>query len=565
MSSRRRIVAVVATLACLAAPAGASAAVRYASPTGSGTACTQLNPCDIAEATRSFGAGQVNPGDVIVIGSGTYQNVPEIDILDANVDLHGEAGQPRPTLVSIGNAAVFSNESNVSISHLNIQHTGANATVGGISVSAGSGAGSGTIDDVVIHSDASAFNAGGGTYSLRNCVCWSAGDGDAGVNAINGTTLTMRNVTAIGTGSVNSHGLRVSGGTGTASSVTGTNVIAHTTSADSSSDDVHANAFGAGSAGTATLDHSNYSNVFQFASPPATATVTPPGTNNNQTAPPVFVDAATGGFHQAGSSPTVNAGVTAGGNGTVDIDGETRANGTTDIGADEFVDGDADGVADVVDNCPVDANADQANNDGDTQGDACDPDDDNDTVIDATDNCALTANADQANNDGDAQGDVCDPDDDNDTVNDASDNCALTANADQANNDGDTQGDACDADDDNDGVDDGADACPTQAGPSSNGGCPESDIKDTTAPETTISAHPAKRVFKRKTAFDLSSDDATAHFECSLDGAAFSPCGSSVQFRVKYGKHTFAARAVDPAGNADATPASWTWKVKHRR
>jgi hypothetical protein len=41
---------------------------------------------------------------------------------------------------------------------------------------------------------------------------------------------------------------------------------------------------------------------------------------------------------------------------------------------------------------PRAANANQANNDGDVLGDACDTDDDNDTVLDATDNCPLVAN-----------------------------------------------------------------------------------------------------------------------------------------------------------------------------
>jgi hypothetical protein len=72
-------------------------------------------------------------------------------------------------------------------------------------------------------------------------------------------------------------------------------------------------------------------------------------------------------------------------------------------------------------------------------------------------------------------------------------------------------------------------------------------------------------VFKKQARFELSSDDSTARFECSLDGNDFAPCASSVQLRVKYGKHTFAARAVDAAGNADATPASWNWKVQRKR
>ena len=44
-------------------------------------------------------------------------------------------------------------------------------------------------------------------------------------------------------------------------------------------------------------------------------------------------------------------------------------------------DPDGDGVT-TGDNCPNDANPDQANNDGDAQGDVCDPDDDNDGVFD---------------------------------------------------------------------------------------------------------------------------------------------------------------------------------------
>ena len=75
-----------------------------------------------------------------------------------------------------------------------------------------------------------------------------------------------------------------------------------------------------------------------------------------------------------------------------------------------------DGVCGDVDNCPLVANAGQANTDGDALGDACDPDDDGDTVPDGADNCPLVANAGQANTDGDALGDACDPDDDNDTV-----------------------------------------------------------------------------------------------------------------------------------------------------
>ena len=143
-------------------------------------------------------------------------------------------------------------------------------------------------------------------------------------------------------------------------------------------------------------------------------------------------------------------------------------------------DDDNDGVMDGADNCPLVSNPDQANEDGDAQGDVCDPDDDNDTILDGADNCPLTANTDQANNDGDAQGDVCDPDDDNDTILDGADNCPLTANTDQANNDGDAQGDVCDADDDNDTILDAADNCPLTANTdqANNDGDAQGDVCD---------------------------------------------------------------------------------------
>jgi hypothetical protein len=50
-----------------------------------------------------------------------------------------------------------------------------------------------------------------------------------------------------------------------------------------------------------------------------------------------------------------------------------------------FPDADVDGIADDDDNCPNTQNADQADYDGDDQGDACDADDDNDGVPDAND------------------------------------------------------------------------------------------------------------------------------------------------------------------------------------
>ncbi|NCS71798.1 MAG: cartilage oligomeric matrix protein, partial [Candidatus Magasanikbacteria bacterium] len=126
-------------------------------------------------------------------------------------------------------------------------------------------------------------------------------------------------------------------------------------------------------------------------------------------------------------------------------------------------DDDNDGRPDPTDNCPLIDNYDQADNDGDGQGDVCDTDDDNDGILDGSDNCPFTSNSAQADNDNDGLGDACDDDDDNDTVLDVNDNCPWISNSGQANNDGDSLGDACDPDDDNDTVPDATDNCPLTA------------------------------------------------------------------------------------------------------
>ncbi|MBW1808827.1 MAG: lamin tail domain-containing protein [Deltaproteobacteria bacterium] len=90
-------------------------------------------------------------------------------------------------------------------------------------------------------------------------------------------------------------------------------------------------------------------------------------------------------------------------------------------------DEDSDEVGDACDNCVSDENTNQKNTDGDAFGDACDDDDDDDGILDdgdasgtagdnncvsgatadCDDNCPLVENADQADEDGDGIGDAC--------------------------------------------------------------------------------------------------------------------------------------------------------------
>jgi hypothetical protein len=86
-------------------------------------------------------------------------------------------------------------------------------------------------------------------------------------------------------------------------------------------------------------------------------------------------------------------------------------------------------------------------------------------------------------------------------------------------------------------------------------------IVDTIAPETGFTATP-EALTNQPATFTISSPDSTAGFQCSLDGATFTSCGSSVSLGTPSdGSHTFRARAVDPAGNVDATPVAYTWST----
>ena len=87
---------------------------------------------------------------------------------------------------------------------------------------------------------------------------------------------------------------------------------------------------------------------------------------------------------------------------------------------------------------------------------------------------------------------------------------------------------------------------------------------DTTPPETEITAKPAKKTKSKRAAFSFSSNE-PGTFQCSLDDAAFSACTSPFSKKVKPGRHTFAVKARDTAGNVDPSPASYRWKVKKKK
>jgi hypothetical protein len=80
-------------------------------------------------------------------------------------------------------------------------------------------------------------------------------------------------------------------------------------------------------------------------------------------------------------------------------------------------------------------------------------------------------------------------------------------------------------------------------------------------PNTTIASRPPKFSNDPRPTFHLEGTG-EGTFECSLDGAPFERCGARTTIgRLRDGRHRLAARIRDRYGNADASPATWIWRV----
>jgi hypothetical protein len=86
---------------------------------------------------------------------------------------------------------------------------------------------------------------------------------------------------------------------------------------------------------------------------------------------------------------------------------------------------------------------------------------------------------------------------------------------------------------------------------------------DKTPPETTINSGPTGTTSSTSASFTLSSSEAGSSFQCRLDSGSWEGCGSPASYGgLASGAHTFEARAIDPAGNTDPTPAVRGWSVE---
>jgi subtilisin len=85
---------------------------------------------------------------------------------------------------------------------------------------------------------------------------------------------------------------------------------------------------------------------------------------------------------------------------------------------------------------------------------------------------------------------------------------------------------------------------------------------DATAPDTELTSGPSGPTRESTPSFGFSSADGSARFECRVNSGGWSPCSSPHGVAaLPDGAHTFSVRAIDAAGNADATPAARAFTV----
>lgn len=97
---------------------------------------------------------------------------------------------------------------------------------------------------------------------------------------------------------------------------------------------------------------------------------------------------------------------------------------------------------------------------------------------------------------------------------------------------------------------------------------PPAPRPDLRPPQTRLIGHPPARLATqkkwRRVAFRFTSSEPGSSFRCKLDAHPFRPCASPRAYRVKAGRHAFRAFAIDRAGNRDATPVIFRFRLLRR-
>jgi hypothetical protein len=86
--------------------------------------------------------------------------------------------------------------------------------------------------------------------------------------------------------------------------------------------------------------------------------------------------------------------------------------------------------------------------------------------------------------------------------------------------------------------------------------------REVTPPVTSITSGPSGVVRSSSVTYEFASSEPGSTFECALDAAPLESCVSPKTYSgLDWGEHRFAVRAIDAAGNVDATPATRTFQT----
>jgi hypothetical protein len=308
---------------CIAVPmlfaaSGAAGAIRYAGPSANGPEPCNPDPCSLLTAVNN-----AVDGDQVIVTAGNYTVSGEL-LLDRAENVGGQPGTPAPSIelstksIRIHNAGAILHDVRIHMQGPAMAYT--------VTMEAG------TIERSYISAGEIAGPCQVEQGAIRDSVC-SGGVGLFVFSAEPGSQRTvLRNVTA--------SPLVIGACCGANLTVDAANVIAQSLEPGREDLSVDVNVM---ASATAVLSHSNYSTVDTSLSAGTNFSYTQPGTNGNQTAEPLFVNAAGGDFHQLAGSPTIDAGVAGPLIGNTDLDGSPRSQPPCigggpipDIGAYEF-------------------------------------------------------------------------------------------------------------------------------------------------------------------------------------------------------------------------------------
>jgi hypothetical protein len=309
------LIAVLLTVVAVAAvPSVASAAERYASPTGGGVGCTADLPCSLKSAVKVAGEG-----DEVIASPGDYSLTETLED-GANITIRGVAGAPRPRLLFSGPS-----QAGLRLMHGSLLRDVEIEQSAAVSAVDTSGA---RLDRVVVKGGGGLNDCSVSVFNgiIRDSIVvadahpiCSWGYGGPNVSA-------YHNVTAVAT-QAGSPAILVSAPAGSAT-VDLTNVIAYGGGGGPGFSIVS----DVGGQAKVTATHSNFNKWdgccgnIQFVDG-----------GDNQHSAPTFINPAAGDYRQAAGSVTIDSGVNQPVNGAFDVEGDPRRIDITDIGADEFV------------------------------------------------------------------------------------------------------------------------------------------------------------------------------------------------------------------------------------